>query len=215
MSWLKRKPSRRQKKNKDMCRGNKDRLANDFNPTPEEQVEIRAFNDTRHLFLSEQHKKVQNNDFSLRGLPPNPFFAEILEMEKKLNSIEMPYCEHCDEVKFDVELTSKTKRCPQCQKEWYNYKTPGLVRKFSKENGMHCGEVPEELKNLTPVEQSAISMNFPIMKCYRLQPGGGTWLKGHCLAVNQDVEEFARRLPPRPALICQWSLLLDLAIGFP
>ena len=196
---VEKKTKSKAKKNKDMCRGNKDKLANDFNPTPEEQVEIRAFNDTRHLFLSEQHKKVQNNDFSLRGLPPNPFFAEILEMEKKLNSIEMPYCEHCDEVKFDVKLTAKTKRCPQCQKEHENHKTPGLVRKFSQENGMHCGEVPEELKNLTPVEQSAISVNFPIMKCYRLQPGGGTWLKGHCLAVNQDVEEFARRLPPRPA----------------
>ena len=63
---------------------------------------------------------------------------------------------------------------------------------------MHCTDVPPELSNLTPVEQSAIQRAFVLMKIYRLNQGG-TFLKGHCLTVMQDLEEFAKRLPPRPA----------------
>ena len=177
---------------------NRNQIVNDFNPTPEEQAEIREGIEARRRYMEERIARLKRNDFSLHGLPDNPILEGILKMEAEMNSIEMPHCKHCDELKFDVKLTKKTGRCPQCQKEADNHRTPGLVRKFSVENRMHCTDVPEVLQNLTPVEQSAIQRVFVVMKIYRLNQGA-TFLKGHCLAVMQDLEEFAKRLPPRPA----------------
>ena len=177
---------------------NRNQFVNDFNPTPEKQAKIRAGIEARRLYMEERTARLKRNDFSLHGLPYNPVLEGILKMDAEMNSIEMPHCKHCDEVKFDVKLTKKTGRCPQCQSESENRRTPGLVRKFSLENGMHCSDVPDVLQNLTPVEQSAIQRAFVVMKIYRLNQGA-TFLKGHCLTVMQDVEEFAKRLPPRPA----------------
>ena len=173
-------------------------FVNHFNPSAEEQAEIRNFIEARRLYLTERLERIKRNDFSIAGMPPNPLLNGILKMEQELNSIETPKCTYCDEVKFDVQLTAKTKRCPQCQKETENRRTPGLVRKFSKENGMHFDAVPDALKDLTPVEAAAIQRAFVVMKIYRLN-SGATFLKGHCLAVMQDLEEFAKRLPPRPS----------------
>ena len=192
------KPRAKKPRAKKAAASNGNQFVNDFNPTPERQAEIRAGIESRRLYLAERLARVQRNDFSLHGLPYNPIFEGILKLDAEMNSIEMPHCKHCDELKFDVKLTKKTGRCPQCQRESHNYRTPGLVRKFSKENGMHCTDVPAELTNLTQVEQSAIQRAFVIMKIYRLNQGA-TFLKGHCLTVMQDLEEFAKRLPPRPA----------------
>ena len=192
------KPNVRKPRAKKVPASNGNQFVNDFNPTPERQAEIRAGIESRRLYLEEWLARVKRNDFSLHGLPYNPIFEGILKMDAEMNGIEMPHCKHCDELKFDVKLTGKTGRCPQCQKESQNHRTPGLVRKFSMENGMHCTDVPAELTNLTPVEQSAIQRAFVVMKIYRLNQGA-TFLKGHCLTVMQDLEEFAKRLPPRPA----------------
>ena len=173
-------------------------LADDFHPSEEETAEMREYARMRRVHLEARHERIQRDDFSWQDLPPNPLYENILEMEAELNKFKPVQCSHCKEELFDVKLTKMKKLCPKCDAE-NRRRTKGEVHMWSAENNMHVDdEVPEVLRNLTPVEQSAIQRMFVVMKIYRVARGA-TFLKGHCLAVYQDVAEFATRLPLRPA----------------
>ena len=172
-------------------------LADDFHPPEEEMAEMREYARLRRAHLEERHARLQRNDFSWQGLPPNPLYENILRMEAELNNFKSVQCSHCKEVLFGEKLT-KDKMCQRCHTD-DKRRAREEVRMWSAENNMHPEEdVPDALKDLTPVEQSAIQRMFVVMKIYRLARGA-TFLKGHCLAVNQDLAEFATRLPLRPA----------------
>ena len=55
--------------------------------------------------------------------------------------------------------------CHQCYMEKMNPK------KFSKENNMNSGVIPEELKGLIEIEEMLITQVFTVMTVYRLQEG--------------------------------------------
>lgn len=150
----------------------------------------------RTAYLEERLARLRRNDFSLAGLPPNPLHKNIIEMETKLKKLDFVYCRHCDEMLFDEKLTVRDQRCAKCSHEWRDSK-PGQVMMWSQENDLHATDLPPELQDLTPVEQSCIQRLFVIMKIYRLA-GGALHLKGHCLTLMQDLEGFAARLPPAP-----------------
>ena len=152
----------------------------------------------REVYLQEKLRRLQHDDFSWAGFPPNPLHRGIVTMEEELHNLTFAYCRHCDELLLDQKLTPRDQRCVRCQQAWRNARE-GQVLLFSDQNDMHCTEVPTELQGLTPVEQSAIQRLFPITKIYRLSRGGALHLKGHCLTVQQDVQGFAQRLPPAPS----------------
>ena len=149
------------------------------------------------MYLKERLARLQQDDFSWAGLPPNPLHSGIIKMEQKLQQLTFQYCRHCDELLLDEKLTMKEQRCQRCKAAWHHSK-PGQVPMWSAENDLHCTAVPPELQDLTPVEQSAIQRIFVIMKIYRLGRGA-IHLKGHCLGVLQDLQGFALRLPPAPS----------------
>src|SRR5277367_2924337 len=73
-------------------------------------------------------------------------------------------------------------------------------RKFLAENNMDPEEVPEELKNLSEIEEMLIARVFPVMSVYRLR-GGQHGYCGNVINFPQDVEEFANRLSRHPSLL--------------
>ena len=172
-------------------------FTDDFQPSDDVRNEMMAAIESRETYLRERIRRLQRNNFSWVGLPPNPLHEGILKMEEELRKLNFVYCRHCDEQLFAEKLSRRDQRCRKCHAEWQNSK-PGQVLMWSPENDMRCTEVPPELQGLTPVEQSAIQRLFPIMKIYRVSQGA-LYLKGHCLTVLQDLEGFAMRLPPVPS----------------
>ena len=65
---------------------------------------------------------------------------------------------------------------------------------------MDPGEVPDELRDLTEVEEMLIARVFPVMSVYRLR-GGQHGYRGNVINFPQDVQEFASRLPRDPSLL--------------
>src|SRR6185436_3185858 len=70
-------------------------------------------------------------------------------------------------------------------------------KKFSSENDMDPGEVPEELQGLTEIEEMLIARVFPVMSVYRLR-GGQHGYRGNVINFPQNVKEFATHLPQSP-----------------
>ena len=81
--------------------------------------------------------------------------------------------------------------CRRCHTE---KKTP---KKFSAENNMDPGDVPEELKGLTEIEEMLIAQVFTVMSVYRLR-GGQNGYRGNIINFPQDVHEFTKWLPRNP-----------------
>ena len=89
-------------------------------------------------------------------------------------------------------LASEVYICYRCKRD---KKSP---KKFSVENDMDPGIVPQQLKDLTQVEEMLISRICPIMRIYR-KHGGQRGYKGHVLNSPQDVQSFLNRLPSEVA----------------
>ena len=70
-------------------------------------------------------------------------------------------------------------------------------KKFSVENSMVPGQVPEQLQNLTQVEEMLIACALPIMRVY-IKPGGQRGYSGHCINLPQNITEIASALPRYP-----------------
>ncbi|CAB4416219.1 unnamed protein product [Rhizophagus irregularis] len=73
-----------------------------------------------------------------------------------------------------------------------------IPKKFSADNNMDPGEVPDELQGLTDIEEMLIAQVFTVMSVYQLR-GGQNDYKGNVINFPQDVREFTRRLPRNPS----------------
>ena len=81
--------------------------------------------------------------------------------------------------------------------------------KFSVENSMVPGQVPEQLQNLTQVEEMLIARALPIMRVY-IKPGGHRGYSGHCINLPQNITEIASALSRYPKDI---SVIVVKVIG--
>ncbi|CAB4033970.1 Hypothetical predicted protein, partial [Paramuricea clavata] len=107
--------------------------------------------------------------------------------------LEHRQCTMCKEAwPTRQNLASEVYICYRCKRD---KKSP---KKFSAENDMDPGIVPEQLTGLTQVEEMLISRVCPIMRVYR-KHGGQRGYKGHVLNVPQDIQSFLNRLPSRVA----------------
>ncbi|GES80914.1 uncharacterized protein LOC105316640 [Rhizophagus clarus] len=79
-----------------------------------------------------------------------------------------------------------------------NNMDPDNTKRFSAENNMDPGEVPDELRDLTEIEKMLIARVFPVMSIYRLR-GGQNGYRGNVINFPQDVQEFATKLPRHPS----------------
>ncbi|CAB3982786.1 Hypothetical predicted protein [Paramuricea clavata] len=107
--------------------------------------------------------------------------------------LEHRQCTMCKEAwPTRQNLGSEVYICYRCKRD---KKSP---KKFSAENDMDPGTVPEQLRGLTQVEEMLISRVCPIMRVYR-KHGGQRGYKGHVLNLPQDIQSFLNRLPSRVA----------------
>jgi len=63
---------------------------------------------------------------------------------------------------------------------------------------MDPGEVPEELKELSEIEEMLIAQVFVVMSVYRLR-GGQNGYRGNVINFPQDIHEFTKQLPRHPS----------------
>ena len=124
----------------------------------------------------------------------NPLIEAGKIFHSQLESIEFEECSICNERWFHLEIGPKSGKCRRCAQE---RTLPGIPKTFSAENDMNPGEQPACLKILNTVEVAAISRICPVLSIYKLK-GGASALKGHSISFEQDIGEFARRLPRTP-----------------
>ncbi len=99
-------------------------------------------------------------------------------------------CPICNERIPSMTLVKGMCRC--CHTE------NSLPKKFSAENNMDPGDVPEELKELSEIEEMLIAQVFTVMTVYQLR-GGQNGYRGNVINFPQDVQEFTNQLPRHPS----------------
>lgn len=114
------------------------------------------------------------------------FYSEkacSLAFEEDMGSLKWKVCGKCKEKRFASKLLQKT-QCTHRNKCW----------EYSSLNDMDPGEVPEELKGLTFIEEQVIARVHPMIMVYKLK-GHQYGYKGNVICFSQDVQQFATTLP--------------------
>ena len=115
----------------------------------------------------------------------------IANFHKSIN-FTVYQCSLCHEA---GPLKSKPKSSKYiCRRCLLDKETP---KRFSSENFMIPSAVPEELQDLTQIEEMLIARALPIMKVY-IKPGGQRSYSGHCINFPQRVSDLAFSLPRFP-----------------
>ena len=102
-------------------------------------------------------------------------------------------CSICHEA-WPLKSKPKSPSDYECSRCFRDKKSP---KKFSLENSMIPSAIPQELKDLTQVEEMLIARALPIMRVY-IKPGGQRGYSGHCINLPQNVKELATSLPRYP-----------------
>ena len=114
----------------------------------------------------------------------------LQDFRSKMDNIRYNSCPVCNERIPSMSLVKEM--CHRC------YMEKKLPKKFSAENNMNLGNVPDELKGLTEIEEMLIAQVFTVMTVYRLR-GGQTGYRGNVINFPQDIQEFTNRLPRHPS----------------
>ncbi|CAG8598033.1 15848_t:CDS:1, partial [Racocetra fulgida] len=138
---------------------------------------------------------VQNNDDNIQV---NPLSAALGEFDKillrqfcnKMKKLKHTLCPTCNE--YFLSITLVIEECYHCHTE----KTS--PKKFSTENNMDPGNVPEELQRLIEIKEMLIAQVFPVIVVYRLR-GEQYGYSGNIINFPQDVEEFVTHLHQNPS----------------
>ena len=131
-------------------------------------------------------------DSTQNGGIEEQFWAEA-NINKFHKSVQYPVsqCTVCQEA---WPLKSKPRSPYVCSRCSRDKKSP---KKFSSENSMIPSPVPNELKDLTQVEEMLIARALPIMRVY-IKPGGQRGYSGNCINLPKNVTELATSLPRYP-----------------
>ncbi|XP_053389337.1 uncharacterized protein LOC128552332 [Mercenaria mercenaria] len=114
----------------------------------------------------------------------------IRSFELEQMSYSIRHCLICNERRVEMKMSSENE-CLRCHND------KGTVKMFSNKNFMDPLEVPEELRNLTLIEQQLISRISPIINVHLLKHGGIA-ANGHCVTFPQCINEPAQILPLLP-----------------
>ena len=116
---------------------------------------------------------------------------QLQKFRDKMDELKYSLCPVCNESFPSIVILNE-----ECCRRCYNEKE--YPKKFSAENNMDPGDVPEELQGLSEIEEMLIARVFPVMSVYRLR-GGQYGYRGNVINFPQDVEEFATHLPRHPS----------------
>ena len=147
--------------------------------------------------IRRQRISTTTNESNIPIPPPlseHPQFNTTMDAIRKFELKEMAYtiscCNICNERRIDMKLNPKG-ICKRCTKE---KNTPNM---FSSENNMDPKELPDELKNLTVVEQQLLCRISPCINIHMLKHGGIA-SSGHCVTFSQEINEPAKIFPRLP-----------------
>ncbi|CAG8753569.1 12071_t:CDS:1, partial [Rhizophagus irregularis] len=120
----------------------------------------------------------------------------LKKFRDKVDKFKHAVCPTCKESFPSIVLIKG--ECRRCHSETIFLKNKNLPKKFSADNNMNPGEVPDELQGFTEIEEMLIARIFPVMSVYRLR-GGQHGYRGNVINFPQDVQEFATKLPRHPS----------------
>ncbi|KAK3093512.1 hypothetical protein FSP39_016633 [Pinctada imbricata] len=145
-------------------------------------------------------KQLQNVGLSLDEIPEPPPLHNDEQFNKAMDCIrsfelkQMSYnwntCSVCHEMRIDMKLIHDG-MCLRCAKD------KSEIKMFSTENNMDPGKMPQQLENLTVIEQQMICRISPCINVHMLKHGG-IGSSGHCVTFPQDVNEPAQLFPRLP-----------------
>src|SRR4051794_21583926 len=106
-----------------------------------------------------------------------------------------------DDLRFNLcnicnERISAMPMAHEMYKRCYNEKKSHC--KFSAENNIDPGEVLDELKGLSEIEQILIAQVFTVITVYRLR-GSQNGYRGNIINFPQDIEGFTNKLSQNPS----------------
>lgn len=113
----------------------------------------------------------------------------LKKFRDKVDKFKHVHCTKCNESFLSIVLTKG--ECKSCHRD------RNSPKKFSAENNMDPGEVPDELQDLSEIEKMLITRVFPVMSVYRLR-GGQHEYRENVINFPQDIKEFATNLPRHP-----------------
>ncbi|CAG8503777.1 4193_t:CDS:2 [Paraglomus occultum] len=116
----------------------------------------------------------------------------LKDFHKRMDKLQHVVCPVCNESCPSIVLVKG--KCQRC------YSEKIMPNKFSADNNMDPGDIPEELQDLTEIEEMLIARAFTVMSIYRLR-GGQYGYRGNVVNFPQDICEFATRLPRHPIVI--------------
>lgn len=166
--------------------------------------ESRARNKENRQVLTQRHINMQQNETTARNqeitqrdndnspIHFTPHSATTINGEEhrilqnfreKMDNIRYNSCPVCNERIPSMKIVKGM--CRRC----YTEKSP--IKKFSAENNMDPGDVPEELKGLSEIEEMLIAQVFVVMSVYRLR-GGQNGYRGNVINFPQDIHEFTK-----------------------
>ena len=167
-------------------------ILNDFHPLTREKITERQ---EEMIDLRKEQTETLFRESRFTISPDNPLLKEGIEIEKKCEELKMEHCVVCRETRFESNVDPDTGICARCTKT--KPKNEDDVWLYGEDNEMYPGEQPDVLKDLTLIEQAAISRLHLQMRIIRYR-GGGTALRGHSMLFRQDIPRFYKELPCNP-----------------
>ena len=161
---------------------------------------------TKHLEIDKQQKYLQHFDSALYGPLHDQSWAKA-NIHKFYTSLQysVNQCAICKEA-LPLQRSASASSSYPCARCVGDKQAP---KKFSVENSMVPGQVPEQLQNLTQVEEMLIARALLIMRAY-IKPGGHRGYSGHCINLPQNITEIASALSRYPKDI---SVIVVKVIG--
>lgn len=127
-----------------------------------------------------------NNEYIKYNYSPNVIKA-AKNFDDSCSSLSFNSCNNCNTRFINDKI--KNNSCTKCLKNSI---------KFTKNNNMDPGEIPEPLKNLTYIEQMLIAQVHPVMSIFRIR-GAQYWYSGNIINFRQNIEDYITKLPLNPS----------------
>ena len=105
--------------------------------------------------------------------------------DNEISTISFESCTNCN--RSFQNLNVKQDGCSECN-------SANKRNKFTIENNMDVGIVPDELKDLWHIEQMLIARIHPVVSIYRIS-GAQYGSTGYVINFRQNIEEYIKELP--------------------
>ncbi|GBC10956.2 uncharacterized protein LOC114518658 [Rhizophagus irregularis DAOM 181602=DAOM 197198] len=175
---------------------NRKRVLRAHNKNQLQDQQINESNDNEHIQRKPDNRNMHVRSTSSTKISENDHKV-LQKFCNKMDNIQYNTCPECNE-----RISNMTLIMGECRHYHNDKKTP---KKFSADNNMDPGEVPDELQGLTDIEEMLIAQVFMVMSVYRLQAKALYWLKANNPYYEDIIidDEILKSLPQNGSIINQ------------